>query len=422
MGINRALKDSLRGDSLEVIDGGQALDLDSELLKFLLDASSEFIIEHDVEGRIIAGSPSAAAALGYGSHSLVGIAFDRVGDQEYRESVNRCFKVASDQVQVLEGCLLKRDGTPHRVRGMARVLGVGSEARLVASLRPVESQDPQGLFTHAQKLEAIGQLAAGIAHEINTPTQYVGDNVRFLQDAFTSVLDIQAELLSLADRLQDLAEFSEQVASIRSKVEAADLEYISGEIPLAITQTLEGVEQIARIVRAMKEFSHPDRDEKRLVQINSAIDSTVTVAKNEWKYVADVEKDLDPALPMIPLLAGEFNQVLLNLLVNAAHAIEEVNGGGSKKGTITISTRKIEESVEIRIADTGAGIPEFAQSRIFDPFYTTKEVGKGTGQGLSLAYNTVVEKHGGTIHFETEIGSGTTFVVTLPIPGAGQNQ
>ena len=165
----------------------------------------------------------------------------------------------------------------------------------------------------------------------------------------------------------------------------------------------------------MKEFSHPGSAEKAQADINKAIESTVTVARNEWKYVADVEMDFDPELPSVPCILGDFNQVILNMIVNAAHAIAGVIGDGSDgKGKIKISTRRDGDSADIRVSDTGTGIPKEAQSRVFDPFFTTKEVGKGTGQGLAIAHDVIVEKHGGSLTFETEEGKGTTFIVRLP--------
>ena len=178
---------------------------------------------------------------------------------------------------------------------------------------------------------------------------------------------------------------------------------------------MEGLERIAKIVRAMKEFSHPSV-EKGATDINRAIESTITVARNEWKYVADMVTNFDPDLPPVPCLKGEFNQVILNILVNAAHAIADLSGSGSDvKGTITVSTRHDDQWVETRIADTGPGIPDEIRTKIFDHFFTTKEVGKGTGQGLSIAYNVVVNKHGGTISVDSTVGQGTCFIIRLPI-------
>jgi signal transduction histidine kinase len=270
----------------------------------------------------------------------------------------------------------------------------------------------------AQKLESVGQLAAGIAHEINTPTQYIGDNVRFLKDAFLDLKNLLANYERLLLAAQDGALSADTIQQVTAAVEQADAGYLLEEIPKAIDQTLEGVTRVSTLVGAMKEFSHPGTKEKVLVDLNHAIASTITVARNEWKYVADMETDFDASLPLIPCQAGEFNQVILNLIVNAAHAIADVvREGGPEKGKIRIKTRNCLEWAEIRVQDTGSGIPEGVRTRIFDPFFTTKQVGRGTGQGLAIARSVVVDKHAGTIHFETETGKGTTFIIRLPRDG-----
>ncbi len=267
----------------------------------------------------------------------------------------------------------------------------------------------------AQKLESVGQLAAGIAHEINTPIQYIGDNVRFLQDTFAELATLNASyahLLNTARKSELTPEVLEEVSVVVGKV---DVDYLFGEIPIAINQTLEGISRVSTLVGAMKEFSHPGTGEKIPLNLNHAIESTLQVARNEWKYVADVTMDLDPDLPLVYCFPGEFNQVVLNMVINAAHAIEDVAArGGPEKGLITIRTRRLPAWVEVRITDTGGGIPENVRTRIFDPFFTTKEIGKGTGQGLAIARSVVVDKHQGTIDFETEEGRGTSFIVRLP--------
>jgi signal transduction histidine kinase len=178
------------------------------------------------------------------------------------------------------------------------------------------------------------------------------------------------------------------------------------------------VERVATIVKAMKEFSHPGSAEMKAVDLNHAIESTLTISRNEWKYVADTATEFDPHLPVVRCLPGEFNQVILNLVVNAAHAISDVKTRGRQKGRIIVTTRRDGDWAEIRVRDTGTGIPEAVRGRIFTPFFTTKEVGRGTGQGLAIAHTVVVKKHGGTLDFETEEGKGTTFIIRLPIDGA----
>jgi PAS domain S-box-containing protein len=269
-------------------------------------------------------------------------------------------------------------------------------------------------LSHAQKLESIGQLAAGIAHEINTPTQYVGDNTRFLDDAFKDLLEPIRKISELFATDRENIE-AEKAEDIRRAMEKADVDYLIEEIPQAIRQSLDGVGRVSKIVRAMKEFSHPAA-EKSFIDVNRAIESTITVATNEWKYVAEVETDFDPELPQVPCLPGDFNQVILNIIVNAAHAIAEAKGDGdAEKGKIRVSTQRTDEWAEIKIRDDGPGIPRDLQKKIFDPFFTTKDVGKGTGQGLSIAHNTVVKRHGGSLSVESEPGEGACFTIRLPL-------
>ena len=265
----------------------------------------------------------------------------------------------------------------------------------------------------AQKLESIGRLASGIAHEINNPTQYIGDNVRFLQRTFPDLVGLVQKLKRL---LTDPDITAAERADLLEAFRKMDADYLTNEVPKAITQALEGNAQIAKIVGALKEFSHPSTRQKKLANLNHAVENAIIMSKHEWKYVADVETHLEPSPPMVPCLPGDINQALLNLIINAAHAIGDVVADeAERKGTITVTTRTDGDRFELRIADTGAGIPEGIWGNIFDPFFTTKSVGRGTGQGLSTARSVVVDKHGGTLTFETETGKGTTFIIRLPV-------
>jgi PAS domain S-box-containing protein len=254
----------------------------------------------------------------------------------------------------------------------------------------------------ARKFEAVGQLAAGIAHEVNTPIQFIGDNLRFLQDAFPEMVVLMANQ-----------------GRNREGEEEGRLDFVLREIVTACRDSLEGIEQIRKIVVAMKEFAHPDSRECVPVDLNRVVESTVAVSRNEWKHVAELSCDLDATLPLVLGHRSELNQVVLNLVVNAAHAVSDVIAGGQRPmGTIRVTTRHEGAFAELRIADSGTGIREEVRPRIFDPFFTTKGVGKGTGQGLTLVRSIVVSRHHGSIRFETEVGKGTTFVVQLPIEGA----
>ncbi|NLG34838.1 MAG: PAS domain S-box protein [Lentisphaerae bacterium] len=275
-----------------------------------------------------------------------------------------------------------------------------------------ERKRMESQLLHSQKLESVGQLAAGIAHEINTPIQFVGDNLSFLGKAF-------GDLLPLIDRYRKRVQSAgcgDETAELAALEAAADLDYLRTELPNALEQSKEGVRRVSRIVRAMKDFSHPGGAEKTPMDLNRAIATALTVARNEWRNVAEVETCLDETLPPVSCWPGDINQVLLNLILNAAQAIAEARPcEEEQKGRITIRTVRRDEWVEIHVQDNGTGIPEKHRSRIFTPFFTSKDVGKGTGQGLAMAYNIVVRKHGGDIRFETKAGEGTTFIVTLPI-------
>jgi signal transduction histidine kinase len=266
----------------------------------------------------------------------------------------------------------------------------------------------------AQKLESVGRLAAGIAHEINTPIQFVGDNTRFLKESFESFQSLLSQYQEFRSALQPGAAGPEFLAKLQHVEEESDCAFLLEEVPRAINQTLEGVERVATIVRAMKEFAHPEGREMATADLNKALQSTLTVARNELKYVADVETEFG-VLPLVTCNISDLNQVFLNLLVNAAHAIGDVVKGTFDKGKIRVRTQAEGNTVLVTISDTGCGIPEANHPKVFDPFFTTKEVGRGTGQGLAIAWSVVVDRHKGSLTFESEVGKGTTFHVRLPI-------
>ena len=268
----------------------------------------------------------------------------------------------------------------------------------------------QAELQQAQKLEAVGRLASGIAHEINTPIQYIGDNTRFLEEAFGAL----SELLRLHEKA---LEASAPPAAVRQELSAArervELDYLLDQGPKSIARTLEGLQRVASIVRAMKEFAHPDQKEMVATDLNRAVLATLEVARNEYKYVAEVETELGD-IPLVTCHAGDLNQVFLNVIVNAAHAIEDVVKGTQRRGAIRVETRREGASVVVAISDTGGGIPTTIRDRIFDPFFTTKDVGRGSGQGLAIA-RSVVGQHKGSLTFDTREGEGTTFFIRIPI-------
>ena len=383
----------------------------------VLSSISSILIGVDAGGVVTTWNGAASVAFGMRTSEMLGRQFTDCDIPWDWEVVRAGIAECEEKQQ------------PVRFGDMRYLTPDGKERFLGITLNPIHhySDEPQGFLllaaditqrrllegqlATAQKLESIGQLAAGIAHEINTPIQYVGDNLRFLQDGFQAR---QGVMLAYQDAFREASPATQE--AIRQAEEDADSQYLAKEIPDAIRQAVEGIERVSHIVRAMKEFSHPGTAHKVAADLNRALDSTLTVAHNEWKYVADLVTDFDPDLPPVLCLPAELNQVFLNVIVNAAHAIGDVVGDGSKgKGTLTIHTRRQADHVEIRIGDTGTGMTEEVKARIFNPFFTTKEVGKGTGQGLAISHTVVVEKHGGSIAVETSPGQGTTFIIQLPI-------
>ena len=373
-------------------------------------------------GRITRWNLAAAAAFGVAAETAVGKLLQdceiRWLNSQTDEGVDSWFRIEGSQKR--ENVIFEKDGN-RRFVGLtiSKVAGLASgegTAFLITGADITERKILEDQLRQAQKLEAIGQLAAGIAHEINTPAQFAGDNVKFLQETWPSVNHILGLCVALKEESLAGSVAPPTIAELSRQTEQADLTYILREVPLATAQALEGVQRISKIVKAMKEFSHPGSEGKCAIDINHAIETTIAVARNEWKYVADVQTCFADNLPPVLCLAGEFNQVILNLLINAAHAIADiVKPGSGTKGTITITTRCWGAWVEVQIHDTGAGVPENIRARIFEPFFTTKEVGKGTGQGLALAHTVIVKKHDGQIWFESETGKGTTFFLRLPI-------
>ena len=308
-----------------------------------------------------------------------------------------------------------RAGDLLQVEVNARVLRFKDCAAILAVVQDVTDRKRLELdLRHSQRLEAVGRLAAGIAHEINTPIQFVGDNLHFVQDCFANRQTVMGEYTCQLEQAVLAGEAPRAVLESWEKAqEAADIEYLDMEVPKALGQSLAGVQRIATIVRAMKAFAHPGQEEKAAADLNKALADTLTVARNELKYVADVETDFGDLPPVVCHLA-DLNQVFLNLLINAAHAIGTVMQQTGVKGRIRVQTRTDGDQVTVSISDTGCGIPEAIRSRVFERFFTTKEVGRGTGQGLALARTIVVEKHGGSIAFEPNLPRGTTFVVSVP--------
>jgi signal transduction histidine kinase len=321
----------------------------------------------------------------------------------------------------------KSDGSYAHVRSLLSHARVVVDGQIRDSVRGVSIDITRQRLLElelqqAQKLESVGRLAAGVAHEINTPVQFVNDSCHFVRDGLA---DLQGLLGHYREALQSLANGQgspDQVLQrLKALEQAADVDYLMENMPGAIDRSLDGLQRVATIVRSMKEFAHPDQKDMASADLNQAILSTLTIARNEYKYVADIKTELGD-LPQVCCFPGDFNQAVLNIVVNAAHAIEEKVRDSGQRGCITIRTRQQGEDVLISIQDTGGGIPESVRGKIFDPFFTTKEVGKGTGQGLAIARSVIVDKHHGELRFDTDPGVGTTFHIRLPIQPSRNEQ
>ncbi|HLN23550.1 MAG TPA: ATP-binding protein, partial [Patescibacteria group bacterium] len=391
-----------------------ALRESQERLKGITDSLFEGVLVVDRTGVVVFANPSAKRLLGGNASrcDIEGSPLDNLfvlreedrtivfGDGPWQRVVTEGGMIRNE-----DGIFITASGTPLAVGYTCSPLGGIGQAAII-SFREIEAlKRAQREALQATRLASVGQLAAGIAHEINTPIQYVGDNLRFMRDSFSTL----AEAITGLKALLDGGDRADEVAQLYGD---KDIDYLLEEFPRATDQSRQGIEHVAHIVRSMKEFSHPGTADKVDTNLNRAIQNTLTVSRNVWKHVAIVVEDFDPALPSVPCHAAEINQVFLNLIVNAAHAVEA--SGKPLPGTITISTNHSDGYVEIRVSDTGTGIPDAIKDRIFDPFFTTKDVGQGTGQGLAICHDVVVTKHGGRIEVAGRSGEGAIFIVRLP--------
>jgi two-component system NtrC family sensor kinase len=389
-----------------------------ERYRELFENASDLVYTFDLNLQITSLNRMAEETMGYRREEALGMTLsDVVGAGQWDRVERAVANLGSDhaaakfevEVQAKDGRRVNLEVNPRLIYRDGVAVGIQAIARDVTGRNQAEME-----LRQAQKLESVGRLASGIAHEINTPMQFVGDNVHFLEDCFSGIERILFTLHAYAVPAgaggSDPSDLAGELLRLEKEVDTA---WMLKEIPEAIRQTLDGVERVVTIVRAMKEFAHPESRGRARADLNKALLNTLTVARNELKYVANVETDFHD-LPLVDCSVSDLNQVFLNLLVNAAHAIADVVRGTEAKGTIRLHTEMEDGMVLITIADTGAGIPESIRERIFDPFFTTKEVGRGTGQGLAIA-RAVIDRHKGKLTFESEVGKGTTFFIRLPI-------
>jgi PAS domain S-box-containing protein len=372
----------------------------------LFDHERDGLVLLNEDGSIFEANPSFLAMLGYEPQELAEL---RIGDWDARLQ-----QIAADDVAAWlkesdrfhETHYRRKDGASTAVEVSISCIEWDNRILYLLSVRDAtEFRELQRQLMQAQRLESLGQIAAGIAHEINSPMQFLLSNVSFIEDSFAS-------LNELIDKIHDKPSEFDQ----KSITDGIDVEFLNEEIPLCFKEMHEGIDRVVKIVSAMKEFSHPGSSSKTLTDINHLLDNTLIVCRNEWKYDAQVITCFDPELPRTRCFPDQLNQVLLNLIINACHAIQSKKEASPEHaGCITISTKHTGNGIEILVEDNGCGIPETIMHRIFDPFFTTKTVGKGTGQGLAIVHDLIVNKHGGHIHCDSTPGQGTTFTVLIPL-------
>jgi PAS domain S-box-containing protein len=396
-------------------EADEARSRSDQLFRSIAENSADLIAVVDQSGHRIYNNPTYGRLLGYTAEELKNtVSFQQIHPDD-RPLVTRAAQKAVETGvgQIVEYRMRRKDGTYVTLESHSSFIrdSRGEIEALVISARDVSDRR---MAMHTEKLSAIGQLAAGVAHELNTPAQYVSDNLTFLRDTWSELDAAMAFCLAPAHAL--IPSDSGSSDGVIFAGPPRDWDWLRKEVPKAISQSLEGIRRMTKILGAMRRFSHTGGGEREEVDLSEALDATITVAQHQIKEIADVQTDYQPDLPRVECYCDELNQVFLNLIVNATHAIRDASTQGTRhRGKLTIRTRQIDQDVQIEIQDNGSGIPLDVRDRVFDPFFTTKQVGEGTGQGLTICHEIVVQKHHGTIWFDTEIDKGTTFFVRIPI-------
>jgi PAS domain S-box-containing protein len=386
-----------------------------QLFRSIAENSADLIAVVDKDGHRIYNNPTYERLLGYTQEELKHtISFQQIHPDDrplVTRAAERAFKTGVGQI--VEYRMQRKDGTYVTLESHGSFIR-DSRGEIEASVISARDISDRRMAMQNEKLSAIGQLAAGIAHEINTPVQYVSDNIAFLSDIWNQIDAAMA--FCLAPAHASITSDSRPSGAVTAVRPLEEWDWLRQEVPKAISQSLEGIRRMSKILGAMRRFSHTGGGEREQVDLNEALDATLTIVQNQIKHIADVQTDYQTNLPRLECYADEMNQVFLNLIVNATHAIREASKKQAReRGKLTIRTRQIDDDVQIEIQDNGTGIPLPACARIFEPFFTTKQVGEGTGQGLTICHDIVVRKHHGNIWFDTELDRGTTFFIRIPI-------
>lgn len=393
---------------------------DSEITyQQILDSLADMVLVKGENSRVLWANRAFREMYGMSNEQLRGIIDAPFVEPDYTEQYvkdDREVFVTGKTLDIPEEPIRRHDGailTVHTVKSPV-FDREGKVIKTVGLFRDITERKRLELeLRQAQKLESVGLLASGIAHEINTPIQFVSDQTQFVQSAVGDLTALCQRYRLLIANAAPGTFPADELAAIQELEEAADLDYVANHLPTAFVAILDGTSRVTKLVQAMKEFAHPDSNDCSPADINQALHNTLIMANNQLKYVAKVEVEL-AEIPLVNCRIGELNQVFLNVLVNAGHAIADAIADSARLGRIRVTSRQEGQAVVINIEDNGTGIPEAARARIFDPFFTTKKVGRGTGQGLAIA-RAMMAKQGGSITFDTETGRGTTFHLRLPI-------
>ncbi len=414
----------VHGGFLRTAKAEQEIAASARRLDAIFNSVADGLITVNATGDIESLNDSAYIIFGYDRETIKG---KTIGDL-FPPTVRQKYMLGIQDFERLGSSELINSGPKEMIGSLLD----GGEIPIELSVTNIPLDDGQSVFVNvirdityrkdlerqlvqAQKMEALGSLSSGIAHEINTPTQYVRDNIKFLQDAFHAYDGFYKAVSLFKDAPPtDMAALKDGIVQAEAK---QDIVFFSGESPQALAQALEGAGRISEIVGAIKGFSYPATEDVMYVDLNEALKNTIIVSRNQWKAFTDLKTNFDENLPLVPCIPGKLVQVILNLIVNATHAIEEKSHGAQDpdNNCITVSTSATKKNVIIKVADSGCGVPKENMTKIFNPFFTTKEVGKGTGQGLSISYDIIVRKHGGTLSVESEVGKGTTFIIELSL-------
>jgi two-component system NtrC family sensor kinase len=389
---------------------------DDELARYqaIFCASGDAIVTISLDGVITDWNPAATELYGYTREEALRQPVAMLSAAGAPDVLDMGAPLLDGAPVSFEAVHLRKDGSTVQTswilsRYCHRAGRAGGVVGIARDIGEQKSRDAE--FHQESKLESLGRLSAGLAHEINSPIQFVGDNARFLEEAYEELIRVVGVYRGLLDTSNPIG-WMERQERVREAEASIDFDYLQKEIPSAVEQTLEGIERVSTIVRAMKTFSHPGHKEQVPADLNEAVAATITVARHQINDVADLDVQL-AELPPVRCNIADLNQVFLNLIVNAADAIEETG----QRGLITVTTAVDGADVVVQITDTGGGIPEDVRSKMFDPFFTTKDVGRGSGQGLPLARGVVQEGHGGSLSVESVLGRGSTFAVRIPIGG-----